>query len=757
MKGMRKIKRGTGFRGAVSYAINRKPGDDPGQIIGGNMSGSAPKELTTEFGASRKLRPDIKKPVWHNSLRLPKGEHIEPAKLAEIADDYMRRMGFTDFHQRLYVLHDDPDGQHVHIVASRVALDGGMYLGRNENLESTRHIQALERVHALTITKGPMFKDGKIEMPCRKQVKKGEIEKAVATGERPTRLKLQGLIDSALKKPCTATEFVKRLLFAGVRARPNVANTGRMNGFSFEFKGVCFKGSQLGNDYKWIKLQEKGVEYVEARDGAELAGYRDQFSGRLVKPLTGDEREISIISESNRAVDQNGEAIPGYHEGPSVIDSNASGTDSRTDEPKIGQLGESNQAVDPSSRKTAELAAGDGKPRQKFEESDQGSRGANKQHTAQMVGEISSNNPSGDDRRPVRRVWDSGFRKASASKRSGEEQQHTSEIIKQSDTKRKGFDGRNIKEIDPTSYLISQGFEVKQEGRHFSVRDQGNELYRLTLKPDGKFLWCDNYGNKGGDNLDLVEEIEPGLSFFERAYRLSNVPTFSTSTRKKAIRPKTKPTLPYQSKADQRRGRSYLESREISRATILEAEEQGFLRYCSDGVFFCGYDNNGEIAAVTKRATDAMAEEQKKDLKGTDKTFPPILRGGDTLWIVEGGADALALHDIAKRREKEPPTVIVTGGANVCVFLDNPAILDRIKKSNKIYVSYEREDNEEAQIRSDAGHDKQILKINESTGQKAQKWEPVTCKDIAELNIQDIDRFRRQVDNDVDDDCRHRL
>jgi hypothetical protein len=67
MKGMQKIQRGSGFRGCADYLFDH----DGGRVIGGNMDGLTARALATEFGIARRLRPDIEKPVWHNSLRLP--------------------------------------------------------------------------------------------------------------------------------------------------------------------------------------------------------------------------------------------------------------------------------------------------------------------------------------------------------------------------------------------------------------------------------------------------------------------------------------------------------------------------------------------------------------------------------------------------------------------------------------------------------------------------------------------------------------
>lgn len=296
MKGMQKISRGKGFGGALRYAFDREAGAESGIFVGGNMSGTDPRSLTAEFAAFRDLRPDIEKPVWHNALRLPQGERITPERWNAIADDYMQRMGFTEQHPRAYVMHDDPEGQHIHIIASRVAIDGGVYLGRNENLASTRHIQDLERAHGLTITKGPDYDPdtGRIVMPDRKTPKKGEIDKAIRTDEEPPRQMLQRLIDEAKADRPTAPQFAERLEAAGVTVRANIASTGRMNGFSFEIDGLPFKASQLGDAYKWGRLSQE-VSYEQVRDFEALGRYR---------PAARDSADDRGPSTSDRAASE---------------------------------------------------------------------------------------------------------------------------------------------------------------------------------------------------------------------------------------------------------------------------------------------------------------------------------------------------------------------------------------------------------------------------------------------------------------------
>lgn len=291
MKGMQAIKRGSGFTGVVSYGLEEIDGIPRGRVIGGNMSGLDVESLAKEFGISRRVRPDVKKPVWHNSLRLPKGETITDEEWGKFADDYMRRMGFSDLHQRVYIMHDDEDGQHIHIIASRIALDGTLYLGKNENLQSTKIIQRLEKVYGLTITKGPEYREGKIVMPDQKRPTDGELGQWQRTGDQPPRYKLIELIDQALADSPTAVQFVERLQAAGVAVRPNLGKE-KLNGFSFEIDGVPFKGSQLGNNYKGQALFQRGLTYEQSRDYEALK--------RLTSAATNDSVDSAVTGSAEQ-------------------------------------------------------------------------------------------------------------------------------------------------------------------------------------------------------------------------------------------------------------------------------------------------------------------------------------------------------------------------------------------------------------------------------------------------------------------------
>ncbi|WP_047685883.1 relaxase/mobilization nuclease domain-containing protein, partial [Xenorhabdus sp. NBAII XenSa04] len=257
MKGMQKIKRGKSFAGVVQYAL--KPGSHHKSnpiVIGGNMLGDSASELIAEFDGTKQLRPDVQKAVWHNSLRLPDGESLLNEQWANIADDYMKRIGFSDTHLRCYVLHDDPAGQHIHIIASRIDLNGGkLYLGRNENLISTRIISELEIAHGLKVTKtAPSLSN---TQPKRKRISRNEQMLSARTGVPSPKEALQQILDKSLADTPDLLTFIKRLEEAEVGWTANVASTGKMNGFSFSYRDIAFKASQLGKSYSWANLRKQ--------------------------------------------------------------------------------------------------------------------------------------------------------------------------------------------------------------------------------------------------------------------------------------------------------------------------------------------------------------------------------------------------------------------------------------------------------------------------------------------------------------------
>jgi hypothetical protein len=295
---MQKIKRGKTFNGLISYLL--KPAShhksDP-YVVGGNVIESFAEALSAEFNATKLLRSDVSKPVWHNSLRLPVGESLPMQKWKQIADDYMKRMGFSETHLRAYVLHDDKDGQHIHIVASRIdAASGKLYLGKNENLISTRTIEDLEQDYQLTRTKGTDALKPSTS-PAKRKKSRNETMLEDRTGEKCAKTIIQEAIDTILTSQISEHEFVQQLAAQKIKAISNRASTGKMNGFSFEYANISFKASQLGKKYSWKNLEQFiRIDRIQTMESDAIVYFGAVDASDILLPLP--ERPQPLLKEN---------------------------------------------------------------------------------------------------------------------------------------------------------------------------------------------------------------------------------------------------------------------------------------------------------------------------------------------------------------------------------------------------------------------------------------------------------------------------
>ena len=148
------ISTGEGFGGLVNYANDIIKKDTV--IIasyGVNLSSNA--TITASFKAQAKARPTIQKFVGHISLGFSPDdqEKLDDEKIAEIAKEYMRRMGIVNT-QYVIFRHFDQPHPHIHIVYNRVDNEGNGIKGDTSYTKSAAITKALTREYGLTFGKG---------------------------------------------------------------------------------------------------------------------------------------------------------------------------------------------------------------------------------------------------------------------------------------------------------------------------------------------------------------------------------------------------------------------------------------------------------------------------------------------------------------------------------------------------------------------------------------------------------------------------
>lgn len=264
-----KMVKGKGFRGTLEYDLRQSKG----YMLDSNMAGSTTRELAREFGQVRALRPNLSRAVCHVSLALAPGESLSDAQWKEVAQKYLEHMGFTE-NQFIATRHTDAAHQHIHLLINRVTLSGEVVSDSHDYKRQESLMRRLEREYGLSQVKPSREAE-------RKALAKGEIEHALRTEQPSVRMRLQELVDIALRQARTLTDFITALDGQGVSIKLNQASTGRISGISFALDGVAMKGSDLGRGYTWNALQKRGLHHAEN-------GYAAEYElGRIQEGTTG--------------------------------------------------------------------------------------------------------------------------------------------------------------------------------------------------------------------------------------------------------------------------------------------------------------------------------------------------------------------------------------------------------------------------------------------------------------------------------------
>ncbi len=279
--------KGTGFRGCLNYVLGKKDA----ALIGGTMCGQTPEELAAEFAIARQLRPNLKVAVFHATLSVDRTERLEDSEQNDqrwlaIAADYMKTMGF-DNNQYTVVKHSDTEHDHIHIVASRIRLDGSVVDDSWDYYKSQETIRQLERSYNLeTVT--PSWETDK-----RAQTT-GEHRQLKSKGNKSVRVQLQDLIDEVTQDNPSMPEFVERLQQQGVEVQVRLTRTGIgfSKGISYNLDAVALSGTQLGKAYTFSGLQKhRGVSYDKGRDNALIEALM-QPQHLAIAPSEAEENEL---------------------------------------------------------------------------------------------------------------------------------------------------------------------------------------------------------------------------------------------------------------------------------------------------------------------------------------------------------------------------------------------------------------------------------------------------------------------------------
>ncbi len=258
-----RITRGRNHKGCLSYVTDRK-GKDAGkkhaEYICGTVPHSSVKEMVHEMMIPLSVK-SVKKPVYHVSLSMPKGEPRKSREEWEVyAKAFLTKIGFPAGVPYCVYRHGDTECDHVHIVASRVALDGTVFLGQKDVEKAIKATQEIEKEYGLTRTEG-LGRTRRLEL--------NEMKMMERTQKLSDKQIIKIYVDKSLAKSSTMEEFRLNLSDYGITIRFNTAKNGRISGISFQRGNFAVKGSKLGSKYSYTAISRKLPSIMEISIGNE--------------------------------------------------------------------------------------------------------------------------------------------------------------------------------------------------------------------------------------------------------------------------------------------------------------------------------------------------------------------------------------------------------------------------------------------------------------------------------------------------------
>lgn len=238
-----KIRSGQGFAGLMDY-VNDIKNKKATIIASEGVDLTSNKSIAASFSLQAKSRPSLKNFVGHISLSFAPEDapKLSDKLMADIAREYLRRMGIVNTQYVVDTHHDKPH-PHVHIVYNRVDNDGNAITGDQGFRKSARITQALTREYGLAFGKG------------KKKVNRDRLK-----GKAAAKYRIYDAINEALKG-CRSMEALKAALSARGIGMNIVRNAeGKVKGVVFTCDNISFAGYQIDRSMTYAKLcQSLGI------------------------------------------------------------------------------------------------------------------------------------------------------------------------------------------------------------------------------------------------------------------------------------------------------------------------------------------------------------------------------------------------------------------------------------------------------------------------------------------------------------------
>lgn len=245
--------KGKSFKGCVNYVMN----DTAELLEAEGVWADNAQNMIRSFAMQRSSRKEIKQPVGHIPISFsPEDRHrMTNDFILQLAKEYMQEMGIKNT-QYIIVRHHNTDNDHLHIVYNRIDNNLKLISVNNDYKRNIKVCKKLKDKYNLTYGKG------------KEKVKRENLD-------NPDKVKYY--IYDAIKVILPTCKNPADLRFALQKLHieliyKNKRTTNEIEGVSFRYDNVCFKGSEIDRKFSFGNLKkafEQNIEEAKKRGREE--------------------------------------------------------------------------------------------------------------------------------------------------------------------------------------------------------------------------------------------------------------------------------------------------------------------------------------------------------------------------------------------------------------------------------------------------------------------------------------------------------
>ncbi|MDF5732145.1 MAG: relaxase/mobilization nuclease domain-containing protein [Rhizonema sp. PD38] len=314
------------FLDTLKYVL----GKEDAAIVDTNMMGTSPHSFNEQFLNTKYTNKAVKRQCAHLIIAIAHRpdyhEHLSNSQYCYVAKEFLRDMGYLPkdeaphaTSQFVAVRHHDRSHEHLHIIASRIRLDGSLVNDSYDYFNSQVSTRRIATELGLEVTPttneavaSRLKKEYAITAPTSPNRSKS-IRAVNSKHKTPTSKEIiRSAIGEAIKDSPTISTFIQRLEENNIAVLPKMRGD-EILGFTYIHSDVKIAGYQVYKPYSWNKLQsEYRVTYDRQRDKEVIQQAKtkavNQINNRDLSDTEyydSDKTTESSTSDSNGDTDSN--------------------------------------------------------------------------------------------------------------------------------------------------------------------------------------------------------------------------------------------------------------------------------------------------------------------------------------------------------------------------------------------------------------------------------------------------------------------